>query len=83
MVYWRQPRSGALRVCVPDARGRFTQLVPGVPYFEAPWHVLPVESLPRPPLQRDQGTQVAWEDLPVPPEAHARLFDEPQQLKSK
>jgi hypothetical protein len=81
-VYWRHPDSHAIRVCVPDHRGQYHQLIAGIAYYEAPWNVTPVEALPQQATTRHHGAQLDWADLPVPPEEHLLRFVAPSNSTS-
>ncbi|CUG36656.1 Hypothetical protein, putative [Bodo saltans] len=73
-LYWRHPDSAAIRICVPNSKGAYDQLIAGQSYYESPWYATPVEALPAPPAVKHQSTQVDWAELPVPPEAHLVCF---------
>ncbi|EAN96512.1 hypothetical protein C3747_22g317 [Trypanosoma cruzi] len=91
LLYYIIPGDTVPRVAVPNARGEYPHLIPGMPYLESEevseeeaWGcarddqvALPVMEFAPPPIQTDAATQVEWNQLPVPPLAHLQRFAAP------
>lgn len=69
---------GAVRTMVPNAEGEYHGLDPALEYWECVLSVRLLEELPPPPASATVGTQVDWQELPVPPERHMMRFLPPQ-----
>ncbi|KEG06316.1 hypothetical protein DQ04_14661020 [Trypanosoma grayi] len=79
LIYYVIPGDNVPRVAVPNARGEYLHLIPGMPYVEEEAEdgeeAVPLLEYAPPPLLADAATQVEWEDLPVPPLSHLQRFE--------
>ncbi|KAG5504947.1 hypothetical protein JKF63_04394 [Porcisia hertigi] len=66
VLFYLVPGDPVWRVCVPNARGEYMDLVPGLPYQE--WHAIEPRYLQEyapPALSANQSAEVTWEELPM------------------
>ncbi|KAL7702462.1 hypothetical protein N2W54_006669 [Lotmaria passim] len=78
VLFYLVPGDPVWRVSVPNARGEYPNLVPGLPYRE--WYDMDpcfVQEYAPPALTVEAAAQVSWEELPVPPPPHLQHFIEP------
>jgi hypothetical protein len=70
------PHDARLRVCVPDHRGAYHQLVRGRSYVEAQLEPVTLSEMAPPVADatRDAATQVGWFDLAPVPRRELRRF---------
>ncbi|KAG8345116.1 hypothetical protein ERJ75_000237900 [Trypanosoma vivax] len=87
LLYYLIPGDLVINLIVPNARGEYPDLIPGMPYLEELVQqqeereeeednaVVPLMEYAPPPLTADVETQVEWKDLPVPPSTHLALYE--------
>nr|CCC91381.1 conserved hypothetical protein [Trypanosoma congolense IL3000] len=84
LLYYLIPGDPVLHAAVPNARGEYPNLIPGMPYVEESMEseedtedtpVVPLIEYAPPPLLVDAGTQVGWDDLPIPPPDHFQRYE--------
>ncbi|RNF03555.1 hypothetical protein TraAM80_05613 [Trypanosoma rangeli] len=93
LLYYLIPGDTVPRVAVPNARGEYPHLIPGMPYLEEVGDedveecegserlTVPILEFSPPTIRADAATQVEWNELPVPPPAHLQRFVAPPQGK--
>ncbi|AAZ12324.1 uncharacterized protein TEOVI_000555900 [Trypanosoma equiperdum] len=89
LLYYLIPGDDVSHMAVPNARGEYPNLIPGMPYLEELLleldneeeiednAVLPLVEYAPPPLTADAGVQVEWTDVPIPPPPHMMRYVKP------
>lgn len=75
LLFYLVPNDQRPRVAVPNCRGEYTTLVPGMPYVEMEnFDPLCLLEYSPPPLSAERLTNVVWTDLPAPPYEHLKHY---------
>ncbi|KAG5505429.1 hypothetical protein GH5_03450 [Leishmania sp. Ghana 2012 LV757] len=80
ILFYLVPGDPVWRVSVPNARGEYPDLIPGLPYKE--WHAIEphyLQEYASPALSIHRSAEVAWEDLPTPPFDDFKRFLSPSE----
>ncbi|KAG5501652.1 hypothetical protein JIQ42_05502 [Leishmania sp. Namibia] len=80
ILFYLVPGDPVWRVSVPNARGEYPDLIPGLPYKE--WHAIEphyLQEYASPALNIHRSAEVAWEDLPTPPFDDFKRFLSPSE----